>query len=100
MGYSQGSWNMMTTSSTETWTSAHVCHGLERGNGNARGNTTLNALGAVADGGFEACERDLGEAGRGLLRVACRTQVKNANSRGWIQDTLRGDPSTRAWLAT
>ena len=37
--------------------------------GRRRQNTALNALGAVADGGFEAGERVLGEAGRGLLRV-------------------------------
>ena len=54
---------MITTSSTDTWTSAHKGHGLQQGRGTRWRNTALNAVGAIANGGFEACERVLREGG-------------------------------------
>lgn len=64
-----GSWNMTTTSSRETWTSAHKCYGLQHSLTTLRRNTALNALCAVADGLFEARQGVLGERS-GCLRVS------------------------------
>lgn len=57
----QGSWNMTTTPSNETWTSAHdYGYGLRHGR-TGGSNTALDAICAVSHGGLEAGERVLGE---------------------------------------
>jgi hypothetical protein len=65
--YVPGSWNMTTTSSRDTWTSARGVTNTDEGvRGRKRRNTALYTLRAVTNGGLEAGERVLRETSGSL----------------------------------